>query len=1080
MSGTRRVLSATGEVAHELLRLTAAAVDVFPPLKDAAGVALCIADLVKHFRSNRDPWRDLGAYVTDATASIIQSLAQVDGSNEETKSNVEKLKNSLNAGASTLVQVERRIGSEKTLPWHKRATRFLDDLQLIENMRKQVDDKIALFELSSTIITMVSVEKALDAVIANGKTLSAIAQETSVAVVKAESISRKASRLGLNATLEKLPRAHSASWDSSRGCMENTRVELVDKAMAWVDGPTESSESNQSGGAQIMLLTAVAGAGKSTIAHTIARKCYERGQLGSSFFDRETHGRSKPALLFTTIAADLSRLSASLSQSIASAIENDRSLPLAPLSRQFEDLVVKPCRSCPIAGRVAIVIDALDEAWDRNLLEILRDRVCQLPDNFCIFLTSRMRPELVSLTSKPYVSEVMINLSDAANTGDIARYAPWRLRQLAEDLTLGDGWPGEPLQSGFITKADGLFLWVSTVCNYLYSCEDPTEELRRLLSSNEVQRSSAADRMNGTYIKILESFNWSDDLFVVSYRRVMGTAIASKTPLTVAAMKELYHLASLASDLTLQRLSPLLTGMQRDDQGSPPVRVLHQSLREFVVVQTSDISSIPRYKILERRQSQELACLCLDLMNRELNSTTPGTGFLTDGDEAQPGMPTLRQNTIPEALRYACLFWQSHLGDTDWSREMEQKLTMFLDQKVVLWMEMNAVWGRYSGLSVLREWVQKAQVATGDDDAPIPIYNEDFAVALQALYYRLQYEDRLEEALEASKEVVLAYRHLTEDDPKVYMPELANSLKWLSVSQSSLGNHTEALAAAEEAVKLIRQLASDHPSSLKDELSSSLHTISNRLSSVGRHKEALASIEEAVQLRRQLAADRPATFTPDLALSLNNLSIRLSDFGRYDEALAAIEETVQLYRQLAADRPDAFTPDLAISLNNLSIRLSDFGRHDEALAVIEEAVQLRRQLAADRPGAFTPDLAMSLYNLARSLSNLSRHEESLAPIQEAIELRRKLAADRPAVFTSDLADSLNNLSYYLSELGRHEEALAASREAVPLYRWLADDRPLVFNASLKRGLTGYSICLRNAGHPEEAAVIDMEIAGLPS
>ncbi|KAG9119800.1 hypothetical protein FRC07_005007, partial [Ceratobasidium sp. 392] len=321
MSSTRHVLSATGDVARELLRLTAAAADAIPPLKEAASVALRIADLVKHFRSNRDQWRDLGVFIQDATASIVQSLAQVDASDSETKSSLEKLKTSVNTDASTLGQVAARVESEQALPWHKRAARFLDDSQMIADMRQQVNDDIGLFKLSSTIITMFSVKKILDAVVANGKT--PIAQDTSAMVAKAESVSRKASQLGLNATLDKLPRVHGASWDSSRGCMKNTRVELVNNAMAWVDGPTGSSETDPSGGAQIMLLTAVAGA--------VARKCYERGQLGSSFFfDRETDGRNKPAMLFTTIAADLSRLNASLGQSITLAVENDRSLPLAP------------------------------------------------------------------------------------------------------------------------------------------------------------------------------------------------------------------------------------------------------------------------------------------------------------------------------------------------------------------------------------------------------------------------------------------------------------------------------------------------------------------------------------------------------------------------------------------------------------------------------------------------------------------------------------------------------------------------------------------------------------------------------
>ncbi|KAF8595877.1 hypothetical protein BDV93DRAFT_455978 [Ceratobasidium sp. AG-I] len=120
-------------------------------------------------------------------------------------------------------------------------------------------------------------------------------------------------------------------------------------------------------------MTAVAGAGKSTIAHTAAQYYAKRGVLMSSFFfDRETEGRNTPTALFTTIAADLARVIAQLAERIADTIENERGLTLAPLPRQFQEPVLKPCLDCPVLEPlvIVIVIDALDEPWNHSLLKI--------------------------------------------------------------------------------------------------------------------------------------------------------------------------------------------------------------------------------------------------------------------------------------------------------------------------------------------------------------------------------------------------------------------------------------------------------------------------------------------------------------------------------------------------------------------------------------------------------------------------------------------------------------------------------------------------------------------------------------
>ncbi|KAG8696036.1 hypothetical protein FRC08_007406 [Ceratobasidium sp. 394] len=319
----RRLLSTTGDVALQLLRLTAASSDAFPPLKSAAGGALHIAEIVKKFHSNGKEWRGFGEYVRDATASVVQSLAQVDASLGDARSKLEKLD-------ATLDETAKTIESELALPKHKRAFKFLKDPEMIVDLRRRVDEDISLFQLSATITTMIDVGRTFDAVIANGKSLASIAQDTSAVVAKAASIKRKISLQDLKGELGKLRRVQDASWDSSRVCMQNTRVKLLDDVMAWIKGPTSP---NQRGGAKIKVMTAVAGGGKTTIAHTVSGQCAKEKLLGSSFFfDYETESRNTPAALFTTISADLSRLDDRLAECIATAIKDDPSLPSAPIS----------------------------------------------------------------------------------------------------------------------------------------------------------------------------------------------------------------------------------------------------------------------------------------------------------------------------------------------------------------------------------------------------------------------------------------------------------------------------------------------------------------------------------------------------------------------------------------------------------------------------------------------------------------------------------------------------------------------------------------------------------------------------
>jgi hypothetical protein len=502
------------------------------------------------------------------------------------------------------------------------------------------------------------------------------------------------------ASIGKLQYVNGASWNTKRVCLSDTRINVIGDVLSWINNPSNTNT---------LLLTGVAGSGKSTIAHTIAQHCAANKQLVTSFFfDKETNDRNNPKHLISTIAADLCGMDNRIASRISTALESDKSLAGAPISRQFEELVLRPSGGLPIDGPLVILLDALDEGCNSELLQILCDDVCRLPTCFRLFITSRMSPELEDLHQSSHVRSMELDTHGQDNMSDIALFVPHRLKQVAKRHRLGDDWPGQGLTKSFETRAEGLFLWVATICDYLYTRSDPTEELRKLISAPSLSITSAESKMDQLYVTILQACDWSDDAFVRDYQRLMGSAVATKTPLTLSALSSLHDRTPLASHLVLRHLSPLLSGLGEAENSSQSVRFLHQSLRDFLTLRAKNSAESSRFAVDENAHSQTLAYLCLCRMNRDLNRDLPGVGYLAKDETKIPGIPPQSLEDVPEGLWYACQFWVDHVLDAQpsWPATVFEQLQEFLTTKLTIWMELVAACGRYEGISRLIEWLQ--------------------------------------------------------------------------------------------------------------------------------------------------------------------------------------------------------------------------------------------------------------------------------------------------------------------------------------------------------------------------------------
>ncbi|KAB5589406.1 hypothetical protein CTheo_7146 [Ceratobasidium theobromae] len=1017
---TNRTFKVNGGAASKLLKFTSTSGDAFPPLKNVAGDG---------FRTSRSEWKEFQTYVQDAVATVIDAHAHVDPTQSEVVVKVEKLQRSLGDILKS-IEATRRQG---------RVDRFLNFMKysdMIAEMTQKLDNVIDLFTFGSAVRTEIIAAKTLKMVENNSQQLS----------------------------LNKLQYVRGASWDPHRVCLSDTRKNLIDDILSWIDNPRNTN---------ILLLTGVAGSGKSTVAHTISQLCVSQSQLVTSFFfDRETNDRNNPSQLITTITADLAHADPRLATNISSAIDSDRSLTSAPISRQFDQLILQPCQNLQIDRTLVIVLDALDEGCDPELLRILCNDVSRLPSFFRLVLTSRMHPEIGDLRRKSHVQSIELDIDAKENMDDIAVFIPHRLKQVADRHELDDDWPGKKLASLFEARAGGLFLWVATICDFLCTRSDPTAELQKLVSVSSGSNVSAEAKMDRLYTTILQACDWTDEAFVEGYQRLMGTVIATKAPLTLSALSKLFNRTPLVGNLIFRQLSPLLTGLNKTEHTSRPVRFLHLSLRDFLTLRATTSHESRVFAIDEKAHSQTLAHLCLRCLNQELNSNLPDAGYLA---QSRREIPSPSIQGISEWVWYACRFWMGHLVDVDptSSGPVLEEIQEFLKTKFTSWVEIRAVRGKYESISSLIKWVREAKPTCQDLVRGVGGLTSDQASKCLLIANHLDYMDRREEALESCQDAVEIYRLLCSLDQGESSSALASALIDLSFSRRRLGLPNEALSAANEAVELYRQLRVSSPDKFTSELAIGLGNISANLSELGCYNEALEMTQEAIGTWRRIVADDPDKYNPRLAASLHDASNDLANQGHYEEALLAIQEAVDICRKIAADHPDKFTATLAQFLRTLSMRLCSLKRYEQALESSQETVKFFRKLAVDRPIAFASDLALSLETLSIDFTKLGRYEEALKTTQEAVEAFRRLAADRPALFTSRLVSSLLILSAILSGTGQHEEALVAVQEAISIVRGLVDGRPVVF-VQLARCLGGQGNILTKLDRPSEAIQVSQE------
>ncbi|KAF8145688.1 hypothetical protein K438DRAFT_1690195, partial [Mycena galopus ATCC 62051] len=271
--------------------------------------------------------------------------------------------------------------------------------------------------------------------------------------------------------------ALAAIYDSAESfpqpkCHPETRTKMLENLRQW------SLETDPR--STILWLHGPAGAGKSAIMQTLARKLQSVGRLGGSFFFKRGHatlGNAK--ILFATIAYQLALSVSWLKAPISNTVENDPSIIARSIKIQLQKLISEPCRLHNVGGTrdpITIVIDGLDECEGQDVQEeILRTvRNCtaeyNLPLRFII--ASRPEPHICEMFKSPLYEGCYRPLNVEQSFDDVRKYLHNEFarihcehRNTMANIPLP--WPSPEILEELVRKSSGHFIYASTIIKFV-------------------------------------------------------------------------------------------------------------------------------------------------------------------------------------------------------------------------------------------------------------------------------------------------------------------------------------------------------------------------------------------------------------------------------------------------------------------------------------------------------------------------------------------------------------------------------------------------------------------------------------
>ncbi|KAJ7598276.1 hypothetical protein C8J56DRAFT_163425 [Mycena floridula] len=367
--------------------------------------------------------------------------------------------------------------------------------------------------------------------------------------------------------------SHEREREEASICAPETRKDVLAELDKWAQGH----------GDPVCWLYGPAGAGKSTIAHTVALDCDKKKCLGFSyFFSRRYTARSNLSAFVPSFVYTLAKSTglSSIKDSVNKAIESDPGLFHQRLESQLMSMaeIITPILSASHPSHpIVIVIDGLDE-YDQAEGKISLEQLVQFLINtvvnhlhFRILFTSRPEAEITAIFNL-LPSTYRVALQDFPAIADVENYLLPEFRKIAEKHKLGAGWPGQDTAHLLAEQSEGIFAYASTLVRFI---DDKYEHPRKRLEiAKHIHKG-----LDSLYIQVLqEAKKYSN------FELVIGAVVLLHDNRDITSFPSLLQLESVEDVQWALRgcLSVMIVPHPDNSKDWPIIRLYHTSLQDIL------------------------------------------------------------------------------------------------------------------------------------------------------------------------------------------------------------------------------------------------------------------------------------------------------------------------------------------------------------------------------------------------------------------------------------------------------------------------------------------------------------------
>jgi hypothetical protein len=359
-------------------------------------------------------------------------------------------------------------------------------------------------------------------------------------------------------------------------------------------------------------MTGPAGAGKSAIARTCARKIKAAGNLGASFFFYRPSGWNDPMKFIPTIVYQLTTRFPAYRDCIDALILDDRLVLEKAMDIQLLELLVKPLLKPCVDGHnietdMVIIIDGLDECATVDaqvqIIDLIATSIYEQTTPFLWAFFSRPEPPITSAFSTkvaPNMSWTLpLTLSGNADS-DIEAYLRGSFGAIRAKYSIpaSVAWPTEKDICRLVSQSAGLFVYAVTALRYVDRLGNGRfgleERLRAILQLNAKSTESPFSALDQLYMLVMMQIPegvLSDTMSLLHLdqsaaleryaRSVRGLRISSRPPVT--SLHCALGLSSAAFHVAISNLYSVLEVTMSGNGEPEEFRFHHRSFVDFLL-----------------------------------------------------------------------------------------------------------------------------------------------------------------------------------------------------------------------------------------------------------------------------------------------------------------------------------------------------------------------------------------------------------------------------------------------------------------------------------------------------------------